>query len=452
MAGADLSGTSGHRAGPPAGVVARETRSAAAADAPVGGVGLAGWGITALLAVGVMIAYADRSSLSAVIASKAFARHFGLLEVNRGWLGSTFFWSYALAQVPIGWVVDRYGAKRPYAACFAAWCVATALSGAMNALAGLIVMRLIVGAAEAAVMPASYRWFRHNLPERHMGSAIGIFAMGNKLGTAIGAPVAAWLIVGYDWRLMFVVTGLLGLLWLVPWMLFVRNDWPRADEVAAAKRRAASVSFRNILVSPVVWGGIIVNFCYSYFVFYCMTWMPSYLVEQQGLSLVASGTYTFFSFIGIAIVAVAAGWTADRIVARGADPVRTRQWFIVAGFFGATTVLFGAHAPTLGMALFWNIFSLSCLGLASANNLALTKVTLIPRPAIGLVTGVQHMAAGLSGGVAASLSGWLLHVSGSYDLPMLVIVGFLVIGAAASMVLLRPEWSPKVADVAGAGN
>jgi len=87
---------------------------------------------------------------------------------------------------------------------------------------------------------------------------------------------------------------------------------------------------------------------------------------------------------------------------------------------------------------------LSCLGLASANNLALTKVTLIPPPAIGLVTGVQHMAAGLSGGVAASLSGWLLHATGSFKVPMMVIVLFLVLGAAATMLLMRPEWSPRV--------
>jgi hypothetical protein len=120
----------------------------------------------------------------------------------------------------------------------------------------------------------------------------------------------------------------------------------------------------------------------------------------------------------------------------------------VAGFVGAGTVLFGAYAKSLDMALFWNVFSLTSLGLASANNLALCKITRVPKPAIGLVTGVQHVAAGLSGGVAASLSGWLLHVSGSYDLPILVIVVFLVIGATACVVLMRPAWSPKVNETA----
>ncbi len=402
------------------------------------------WGLMLLLSVGVLIAYADRSSIAAALADKPFAEHFALTSVGRGQVGAAFFWAYAAMCIPAGWVIDRYGAKVPYAICFALWCLATAATGAMSALAGLIVMRALVGAAEAAVMPASYRWIRHNVPERHTGAAIGVFACGNKIGTAIGAPVAAWLIVAHDWRWMFVITGLAGLIWLIPWALLVENDFPAKSQRAAARARAATVPFRAIMASPVVWGGIIVNFCYSYFVFFCMTWMPSYLVEQRGLSLEKSGLYTFFSFAGIALVAVAAGWAADRIIARGGDPVRTRKAFIVAGFAGATTVLFGAFADGLGAALFWNIASLSFLGLASANNLALTKVTLIPRPAIGLVTGVQHVAAGLSGGLAASLSGWLLHVSGSYELPMLVIVVFLVIGASASVILLRPEWSPKV--------
>lgn len=403
------------------------------------------WGIMLLLSVGVLIAYADRSSIAAALANKSFTGHFAMGDVERGWVGASFFWAYAAAQIPLGRVVDRYGARLPYALCFALWCMATAATGAMSALAGLVIMRGLVGAAEAIVMPASYRWIRHNIPERHTGSAIGVFAFGNKVGTAIGAPVGAWLIASYDWRLMFIVTGLAGLLWLVPWMAVVKDDFPRGEEQQAQARAAASaVPLGRIIASPVVWGGIIVNFCYSYFVFFCMTWMPSYLVEQRGLSLTHSGLYTFFSFAGIAIVAVAAGWAADRIIERGGDAVLTRKAFIVAGFAGATTVLFGAYADGLGMALFWNIFSLSCLGLASANNLALTKVTLIPRPAIGTIVGVQHVAAGLSGGLAASLSGWLLHVSGSYTVPMMVIVVFLVIGAGASVVLLRPEWSPKV--------
>ena len=402
------------------------------------------WATLALLAIGVLVSFIDRTSISSTLADAGFIRHFALTDIDRGWINSAFFWSYGLFQVPMGWVADRYGVKWPYAISFALWCIATALMGAVTALASLVVMRLIIGMAEAIVIPASYRWIRNNFDESQNGLAVGILAMGNKFGPALGAPVGAWFIVNYSWQVMFIATGLVGLVWLAPWLLVVRNDLPSKAELTASNRSARTVSLASILASPVVWGGMITNFCYGYFTFYCMTWMPAYLVEQRNLSISRSGLFTFFSFAGIAIVAALAGWAADRVIARGRDPIRVRKAFTVAGFIGGCTVLLGAYAHTVEMALFWNVLSLSLLGFVTANNLVLSRLTLIPKQAIGLVTGVQQVATSLAGGIAASLSGWLLHVSGSYDLPMMVILGFLLIGATATLILYRPEWAPKV--------
>jgi MFS family permease len=404
----------------------------------------AAWAVLLLLALGVMIAFVDRTSISSALADGPFIQHFGMTDIDRGWVNAAFFWSYGLIQIPAGWIVDRYGVKTPYTVCFVLWCLATAVTGLISTMFALILMRFIVGAAEAVVMPASYRWIRNNFKEGQSGTAVGLFAMGNKFGPAIGAPIAAWLITAYDWRVMFIATGAVGLVWLLPWMFLVKNDLPRREDMAAIRRKASSITFASILSSPLVWGTLVVNFCYGYFTFFCMTWMPSYLVEERGLSLEKSGLFTFFSFAGIAIVALIAGWTADKLIARGGDPVFVRKAFVIAGFIGACTVLLGAKAESLNAALFWNVFSLSFLGLATANNLALCRLTLIPAPAVGLVTGVQQVATSLAGGVAASLSGWLLHISGSYDLPMLVIFVFLVIGALTTWLVLRPEWAPKI--------
>lgn len=402
------------------------------------------WVVLGLLMAGLLISFIDRTSLSSALADKHFIEEFALSSVDRGWLNSAFFWSYGLMQLPMGWLVDRYGVKWPYTVCFALWCLATAATGAVTALMGLIIMRLVVGAAEAIVIPASYRWIGNNMSEHHKGLAAGILSMGGKFGPAIGAPVAAWMIVTWSWSWMFVLTGLLGLLWLVPWLLCVKSDLPNKEQLVVSKAHAASVTLSSILKSPVIWGAMINNFCYGYFTFYCMTWMPAYLVEQRGLSLKDSGLYTFFSFAGIAIVATVAGWLADRVIERGHNAVLVRKAFVIAGFIGGTTVLLGTTAGSLEAALFWNVLSLTLLGLATANNLALCKLTLIPKQAIGLATGVQQLATSLAGGVSASLSGWLLHTSGSYDLPMKVIVVFLLIGAVNTVVLLQPKWAPKV--------
>ncbi|WP_109480093.1 MFS transporter [Paraburkholderia sp. C35] len=406
------------------------------------------WCILVLLAAGLLISFVDRTSLSSALADQGFIHEFALTSIERGWLNSAVFWTYGIFQMPMGWLVDRYGVKWPYAICFVLWCMAAAATGIVTTLSALIVMRLLIGVAESIVIPATYRYLANHFEETQQGTALGIFSIGGKLGPALGAPIAAWLIVAYSWKAMFIATGLLGLVWLLPWLLMVRNDYPSREELAVAVRRASSVPLKNLLASPVVWGGLINNFCYSYFAFYCMTWMPAYLVEQRGLSLETSGIYTFFSFAGIAFVAAVAGWAADRIIARGHDAVIVRKMFIVAGFIGGTTVLLGAHASSLQTALFWNVLSLSLLGLVTANNLALVKLTLIPKQAVGLNTGLQQVATSLAGGVSASLSGWLLNLGGSYELPMRAIFVFLLVGATSTVVLLQRKWAPKVNDTA----
>lgn len=406
------------------------------------------WMVVFLLAFGLMIAFMDRTSMSAAIADHRFVSHFALTHVQRGWLGSSVFWAYGLLQLPMGWMVDRYGVKWPYAICFLLWCVAAAATGIVTTVSGLLVVRVLIGAAEAVVVPATYRYIANRFEETQKGTALGIYSIGGKMGPALGAPLAGWLIASSSWQVMFIVTGLAGLVWLMPWLRMVRNDFPDRAELAVRKKRAASVPLRNLLASPVVWGGLLTNFCYAYFAFYCMTWMPAYLVEQRGLSLSQSGLYTAFSFFGVAVTAGLSGWAADRLIVRGYDAVIVRKSFMVVGFLGGMTVLMGAYAPTVDMALFWNVLSLTLVGLVTTNNLALVKLTLIPKQAVGLNTGLQQVATSLAGGVSASLSGWLLHIGHSYTLPMMAIFIFLLIGAASTIVLMRRRWAPKVNDAA----
>jgi MFS transporter, ACS family, D-galactonate transporter len=409
------------------------------------------WVIVGLLSIGAIIAFLSRTNISAALAYQPFVQMFHLSDIDRGTLSSAFFWSYAALQIPTGWLVDRYGVKIPYAISLVVWCVASAATGLTRSFTELAALRVITGAGEAIVTPASFRWMRQNFRENESGLAVGVYMLGTKIGPAIGAPIAAWLITLYDWRLMFMLIGLVGLLWLVPWMLLLRDERPKAAPSSAPKRRSAAMPFRNIMASPVVWGTIVINFCYNYFVFYCMTWMPAYFVEQRHVSLTKMGLFSFFSFAGIAIVAVAAGWAADLIIKRGGNAVFVRKAFIIGGFAIACTELIGVESSSVQGALFWAVVSLSGLGLATANHLALCRMTLIPAPAVGLVTGVQNTATSLAGIVGPLLSGWLLQTTGGYKAPMLVIFFFLVLGGLTCLVLLRPEWAPKLPAAAANG-
>ena len=187
---------------------------------------------------------------------------------------------------------------------------------------------------------------------------------------------------------------------------------------------------------------MIATFCYMYFVYFCMTWMPAYFVEQRHLTLAKMGLYTFFSFGGMAIVAVLGGWAADLLIARGGNPVTVRKWFTIAGFAVACTELIGAQSESVTVALAFAVISLSGLGLATANYWALTQ-TLIPAAAIGRISGVQNCAASVAGIVAPILTGWLKQQTGSYQAPMQAIWFFLVVGVLAYVFLVREKYAPR---------
>jgi ACS family D-galactonate transporter-like MFS transporter len=398
------------------------------------------WVVIGLLSLGMIIAYASRSNLSVALVTADFIRTFHLSDTDRGLLNSAFFWAYAALQIPAGWVVDRYGVKWPYALSFLFWCLASAGTALAGTVGQLIALRIVLGVGESVVAPASYRWIRMNFAERQRGLAVGLYMTGTKIGPAIGTPLAAWLILQRDWRAMFVLIGLGGLIWLIPWMLLVR-DGVRGPAQAAGEAVKAPVPFGRVLASPVVWGTVIATFAYMYFVYFCMTWMPAYFMERRHLSLSRMGLYTFFSFGGMAIVAALAGWAADLVIGRGGNPVTVRKWFTIAGFAIACTELIGAQSSSVAVALTFSVVSLSGLGLATANYWALTQ-TLIPAAAIGRISGVQNCAASVAGIVAPILTGWLKQRTGSYEAPMLACCLFLVAGVLSYVFMVKERYAP----------
>lgn len=397
----------------------------------------------AVLNLGVCIAYFDRANLSIALIDDGFKSFFRLSDGDRGLLNSAFFWSYAFLQIPAGWIVDRYGVKYPYAISFLAWSLMSAGTVVASSVSQLFALRFLLGVGESIVTPASMRWIRYHFSEKERGLAVGVYMTGTKIGPALGAFLATQLTVAYGWRTMFLILGLGGLLWLIPWFLMAKDDDRQLEQAAAQKSGAASsVSFGRLMGSPVIWGTIIGTFCYMYFVYFCMTWMPAYLKEARKLSLTSSGLYTAFSFGGMSAVAVFGGWLADRMIAKGNDPVRVRKAFTIAGFLMASTQLIGAVSDSLNVALFFAVFSLSGLGLATANYWALTQ-TLIPGGAIGKIVGIQNCAANLPGIVAPILTGWLVQKTGSFEGPMFAIGFFLLLGIASYVFLVREKYAPQ---------
>jgi MFS family permease len=291
------------------------------------------------------------------------------------------------------------------------------------------------------ITPGALRWIRFNIDERRRGLATGIFFAGAKLGPAIGTQAAVLLLMNYGWRQMFVLLGLGCMVWLIPWWLMVKNDAP--EPVAAVKSTAPEIPFSAVFRTPAIYGIVIGTFAYNYFNYFCLTWLPAYFVEHWKLSLGSMGWYTAFSFTGMAVVAVAAGAVADRIIARGADAIRVRKSFTVAGLLVASTEIIGVMSGSRELAVIFAVVSLSGLGLATANYWALTQ-TLMPKGAIGRITGVQNFASNLSGIVAPVITGRLVALTGSYEAPMQAVAVLLALGVASYVFLVRKEYAPRL--------
>ena len=398
------------------------------------------WTIVGLLAAANIVAYVDRINLSFALADVEFKRLFSLDNHDRGNLNSAFFWTYAFLQIPAGAVVDRFGVKYPYAISLFFWSVISAATGLANSVWHLFACRLLLGFGEAVLTPGALRWIRFNVSEKQRGLATGLFFAGAKLGPAVGGYLAALLIHLYGWRAMFAILGLGSLVWLIPWFAVVENNDRRLEADALKASGGEAVPFLSIFRSPIIYGVIIGTFAYNYFNYFCLTWLPAYFVDRWKLSLQGSGLYTSFSFVGFAVVAILAGFVADRMIVRGAEPVRVRKMFTMAGLLVAATGAIGPLSGSRDLALAFSIISLTGLGLATANYWALTQ-TLMPGAAIGRIAGVQNFASNLSGIVAAILTGRLVQWSGSYEAPIFAASLILLIGFTAYGVLVRRKYS-----------
>jgi ACS family D-galactonate transporter-like MFS transporter len=292
----------------------------------------------------------------------------------------------------------------------------------------------VLGVFESVITPGAMRWIRYHVEEQRRGLAMGVFMSGSKFGPAVGAPLAALLLNRYGWRVMFLVLGLGGLLWLIPWLLLEKDD---DRTLAAAEVTKDNSSFASLFRSRVMWGTLIGTFCYNYFAYFSMTWLPAYFVERRHLSLTSMGWYTMLSFGGMATVAILAGFAADWMIQRGADAVRTRRWFVIAGFLVASTEVIGALTDSNKVAEIFAVISLAGLGLATGHYWALTQ-TLLPGKSIGRIAGAQNCASNVAGAIAPFLTGWLKEATGSYDAPMKAIWVFLIIGVGCYLFLVKP--------------
>jgi MFS transporter, ACS family, D-galactonate transporter len=407
--------------------------SGAAAVAKAPGGAATRWVMIALLFVAILINYIDRGNLS--IVAVPIMQQFGITPAGMGALLSAFFWTYALLQVPAGWVVDRFGLRWSYAGAFALWSVASAGVGFAHSFQQVFMLRLLLGIGEAAAQPASLAYIRRNFPEQQQGFATAVYLSGMMIGPALGAFLGAVLLQELGWRLLFIVTGLGALVWLVPWLLLAPSDRQRPRQVAtpADTRNGA---WRLVLSRPTLWGIAVGAFFYSYYWYFCLTWLPSYLVMARGFSFLKMGAYTALPLLLTAIMSMVFGRIADRVIARTGHSVTVRKRFIAAGFLLGSVIAVVPALSSSEAVLGTLLVSLMGVGVASANYWALTQAA-SPASMIGRVIGAQNTLANVAGICAPIITGILVGRANNFNVAMFVAGGAMIIAAGSFLFLVR---------------
>ena len=277
-------------------------------------------------------------------ATPMIMREFHLDKITMGWSVSAFNWTYALFQVPGGWLADRFGSRIVLAGAVTWWSIFTAATGGASGAASLAVMRGLFGMGEAAAWPAASRSLLRWLPVHQRAFGQGFQHSGSRLGAACAPTMVVFLMAQFSWRAVFYLFGGVGVLVAVAWYFYYR-DFPQEhggvnqaemallDEARRANPKVrAAVPWKRILRSRDLLFLSLMYFCYGWVFWMYLQWLPTYLSEVRHFTQMKMGMAASLPLVAATIMNVAGGWLSDRLARLWGDLRRGRAVVAVAGF------------------------------------------------------------------------------------------------------------------------
>ena len=357
-----------------------------------------------------MINYVDRATLSMALPVISVDLHLG--PATEGMLLSAFFGSYALMQIPIGWCADRFNLRWLYAGAFLVWSLAQGLTGLAGSLAALIAFRIVLGIGESIYLPGGTKIVSLLFSTKERGLPSGLFDFGTRTGLVLDGLLIPWLIIHYGWRKMFMIVGFAALVWLVPWLLVFPSRLPNGNRSPATRSAAfalhrlwGDLHNRNLL-------GICLGFfCFDYYWYLLVNWLPKYLVDVRHFTLMKAGFYAALPFCVFGVSEPIGGWIADRLIRAGYNETRTRKGIVTAAFLTGLLLIPAALVADARAAVALVIGG-SLVGLATGNLLVILQ-SCAPPGEVGVWTGVENFAGNIAGFIAPIATGLLISWTGS---------------------------------------
>ncbi len=388
---------------------AAESIEAAPAPTAITAPSVSGW-IVGLLALAMFINYADRGSLS--VAAPVLKDRLAITDAQMGVLLSAFFWTYALCQPVAGSLVQRYDVKRVLAIGLAVWAAATFMIGFAGGFASLLVLRLVMGVGESVIYPANARILAERAPERLRGRWNGLIAMGMCLGPTGGTLFGGLVLARFGWRAVFLLLGVLSLLWLLPWLATPMRPSAAATEPRGLPRDPGP-GYGELLRRRALWGVSLGQFCYSWQFYLLLTWLPLYLVKSQHLSLTLMAEVGAAVYALQSLAALAGGWGSDALIRAGASPTLVRKGVILAGVAGGGVAVLLLSLGSPSMAIPCLAASGIFTGIGNPIQFSIGQ-TLAGPAAGGRWMGIQNMFGNFAGILAPAATGWIVQATGAF--------------------------------------
>ena len=367
------------------------------------------WWIVGLLFTASLINYLDRAAIS--FALPFISKDFHLAPESKGMLLSSFFWSYALMQIPIGWSADRFNLRSLYAGAFIIWSFAQGLTGLAGSLTALLAFRILLGIGESIYLPGGTKIVSLLFSPQERGLPSGLFDFGTRTGLVLEGLLVPWLLLHIGWRRTFLILGFTALLWLAPWFLV----FPRRLQPVRTTIKFDAAAFRSVartLLSRNLLGICLGFFCFDYYWYVLVTWLPDYLFTVRQLSIVQADFYAALAFFVFGVSEPIGGWIADRLIHRGWNETATRKGIVTLAFSLGSFLILAMHSTHTGMAIGF-IIAACLVGLATGNLLAILQ-SCAPSEAVGIWTGAENFAGNLAGIIAPLAVGFLIKSYGSY--------------------------------------
>jgi len=406
------------------------------------------WWIVWALFGSTVINYISRQTFSVLAPVITQELHFSHTDLSR--IFSAFQISYAGMWLIGGVLLDIVGTRLGLALAVIWWSAISMVTGFANSVASFAAFRFLLGIGEGCNWPGASKTVAEWFPAKERGVAVAIFDSGSSVGGAIASLTVPWVAILLGWRYAFVMSGLLGFIWLIAWLAIYHpmNRHPRLSPeeraLIAAGRDTPTVSsdkglarWLSLLKQPNVWGIVLGRSLTDPVWWFYIFWLPQYLSDARGFSLKQIAAFAWLPFVAADIGNFTGGFASGFLINHGMPVVRARKWVCVISSFPMLAGIPAAtvHSPIAAIIL----ISIAVWGFAGWSTMGLTFPSdLFPHDVVGSVTGLSGLGAGLAGALFTLLVGWLVDKFSYY--PAFFLAATVPLLATISvLVLIRPH-------------